>query len=140
MEQGGEGRFLVFLGLSHVYRRPHVIKLVFVFILLICLFTGALSQEPRRVEGKLFFLPYTSFLNQSKRVLIVQLCPTLCDHMGSSVHRILQARILEWVAISFFLQGIFLPQGLNPGLLDCRQILCHRATREHSGTFRKYSQ
>ena len=57
MEQGGEGRFLVFLGLSHVYRRPHVIKLVFVFILLICLFTGALSQEPRRVEGKLFFLP-----------------------------------------------------------------------------------
>ena len=32
---------------------------MFVFILLICLFiTGTLSQEPRRVEGKLFFLPY----------------------------------------------------------------------------------
>ena len=35
-----------------------------------------------------------------------QLCPTLCDPMDcslprSSVHRILQARILEWVAISF---------------------------------------
>ena len=35
-----------------------------------------------------------------------QLCPTLCDPMdssppGPSVHRILQARILEWVAISF---------------------------------------
>ena len=34
-----------------------------------------------------------------------QLCPTLCEPMdyslpGSSVHRILQARILEWVAIS----------------------------------------
>ena len=33
-------------------------------------------------------------------------CPTLCDTMdcslpGSSVHEILQARILEWVAISF---------------------------------------
>ena len=33
-------------------------------------------------------------------------CPALCDPMdysplGSSVHRILQARILEWVAISF---------------------------------------
>ena len=33
-------------------------------------------------------------------------CPTLCDPMdcsppGSSVHRILQARILEWVDISF---------------------------------------
>ena len=35
-----------------------------------------------------------------------QLCPTLCDSMdysppGSSVHGILQARILEWVAIPF---------------------------------------
>ena len=31
-----------------------------------------------------------------------QLCPTLCDcsQPGSSVHGILQARVLEWVAIS----------------------------------------
>ena len=39
-------------------------------------------------------------------VLVTQLCPTLCDPMnysplGSSVHEILQARILEWVTISF---------------------------------------
>ena len=39
-------------------------------------------------------------------VLIAQLCLTLCDPMdcsllGSSVHGILQARILEWVAIPF---------------------------------------
>ena len=33
---------------------------------------------------------------------------------------ILQARILEWVAVPF--QGIFPPQGSNPGLLHCRQI------------------
>ena len=38
---------------------------------------------------------------------VTQLCPTLCDPMdcsipGSSVHGIFQARILEWVAISFF--------------------------------------
>ena len=37
--------------------------------------------------------------------LVAQLRPTLCDPMdyslpGSSVHGILQARILEWVAIS----------------------------------------
>ena len=31
---------------------------------------------------------------------------------GSSVHGILQERILEWVAISFS-RGIFLTQGLN---------------------------
>jgi len=48
---------------------------------------------------------------------------------GSSVHGILQARILEWVAI-FLLQGIFLTQGLNPGLLHCRQILCHLSHQE----------
>ena len=39
-------------------------------------------------------------------LLISQSCPTLCDPMdcslpGSSVHGILQARILEWVAIPF---------------------------------------
>ena len=39
--------------------------------------------------------------------LVTQLCPTLCDPVnynlpGSSVHGILQARILDWVAISFF--------------------------------------
>ena len=37
-------------------------------------------------------------------VLVAQLCPTLCDPMdysppASSVHGILQARILEWIAI-----------------------------------------
>ena len=36
---------------------------------------------------------------------LLQLCPTPCDAMdcnppGSSVHGILQARILEWVAMS----------------------------------------
>ena len=39
-------------------------------------------------------------------MIVSQSCPTLCDSMdctlpGSSVHGILQARILEWVAISF---------------------------------------
>ena len=39
-------------------------------------------------------------------VLVAQSCPTLCDPMdysppGSSVHGILQARILEWVAMPF---------------------------------------
>ena len=38
--------------------------------------------------------------------LVTQSCPTLCDPMNcsppaSSVHGILQARILEWVALSF---------------------------------------
>ena len=59
----------------------------------------------------------------------LQLCPTLRDPIdgsppGSPVPGILQPRTLEWVA-SFFLQGIFQTQGLNPGVLHCRQILYH---------------
>ena len=46
------------------------------------------------------------YLLGSQGVIVARLCPTLCDPMdrslpGSSVHGILQARILEWVAISF---------------------------------------
>ena len=46
----------------------------------------------------LFLIPYVC-------VMCAQSCPTLCDPMdcslpGSSVHRIFQARILEWVANS----------------------------------------
>ena len=58
---------------------------------------------------------------------VVQLCPTLCDPMdcslpGSSINGIFQARILEWVDISF-IQEIFPTQGLKPGLPNCRQTL-----------------
>ena len=55
---------------------------------------------------------------------------TLCDPMdcsppGSSVLGILQARILEWVAMPFS-RGSSQPRDLfSPGLLHCRQILYH---------------
>ena len=63
------------------------------------------------------------FLGQKVKVLVAQLCWTLCDPMdcslsGSSVHGILQERILEWGATCHsVLQGIFLTQGLISGLL-----------------------
>ena len=69
-----------------------------------------------------------------RQVLVNQSCLTLCDPMDctppdSSVHGILQARILEWVATNMasgnLLKGIFLTQGLNLDLLPCRQILYH---------------
>ena len=61
------------------------------------------------------------------RALVTRTCPTLCDAMdcclpGSSVHAILQARILECAAIPFS-RRIFPPRGPNPGLLHCRQTL-----------------
>ena len=44
--------------------------------------------------------------HKKKRKKVAQSCLTLCDPidcslLGSSVHGIFQARILEWVAISF---------------------------------------
>ena len=75
------------------------------------------------------------------KVNLTQLCSTLCNPMdysppGSSVHGILQARILEWVAIAFSrdlpnpgfeprspaLQADSLPTEL-PGKLTCTLII-----------------
>ena len=67
------------------------------------------------------------FIILETAVLSPQSCPTLCDPRncnppGSSVHGILQARILEWITYSL-LQGIFPTQESNRGLLHCRWIL-----------------
>ena len=45
-----------------------------------------------------------------------------CTPPCSSVHGILQVRILEWVA-SAFSRRIFQTQGWNPDLPHCRQVL-----------------
>ena len=83
---------------------------------------------------------HSGFVPDAKALGVIQacvcsvapLCQTLCGHMdcsppNSSVHGILQARILEWVAISFS-KGSSLTQGLNLCLyVSCigRQILHH---------------
>ena len=36
------------------------------------------------------------------KVKVAQLCPTLYDPTDYTVHGILQARILEWIAVPFF--------------------------------------
>ena len=54
-----------------------------------------------------------------------------CNLPGFTVHAILQAKILEWVAIPFFPS-----QGLNPGLLHYRQTLyclSHQEAIEEGG-------
>ena len=44
------------------------------------------------------------------KVKVAQLCLTLCVPMDYTVHGILQARILEWVAVPFF-RGSSQPRG-----------------------------
>ena len=67
------------------------------------------------------------------RCLVLQLYPTLCDPMDwgppvSSVHGVLQARILEWVAVSFS-RGSSHPRDRTRVSCFGRQILYHWATR-----------
>ena len=73
--------------------------------------------------SELFFSPkYTVKV----KVKVAQLCYTLCNPMDYTVHGILQARILEWVAFPFSRgssQHRDQNQESNPGLLHCRQIL-----------------
>ena len=65
-----------------------------------------------------------SYIFHKCEVKVTKSCPALwnpmdCKLPGSSVHRVFQARILEWVAIPF---SRALPeQGLNP----CLQCLLH---------------
>ena len=66
-------------------------------------------------------------------------CPTLCDPMdcnlpGSSVHRICQARLLEWVAVSYS-RG---PSWPRDGLLHCTWILYHWDTWEAQFVLRSF--
>ena len=66
--------------------------------------------------------------------LCAQLCLILCDSMdysppGSSVHRILQSRILQWVVISFSRESSWPKDWNHVSCLLCwQQILYHWAT------------
>ena len=68
-----------------------------------------------------------------------KLCPTLCDPMdcsppGSSVHGVLQARILEWVAISSS-RGSYWSRDQICVSCICRRILYHWAHGKHTGYY-----
>ena len=56
--------------------------------------------------------------------------------MDHTVHGILQARILEWVAFPFS-RGIFLTQESNQDLLHCRWILYQLSQQGSPKTLKK---
>ena len=49
----------------------------------------------------MLFCPEALLPTFGKKVKVTQSCPTLCRPMDYTVHGILQARILEWVAFPF---------------------------------------
>ena len=79
-------------------------------------FSGMLSQSVHAATQKRHTLDdlnnkhlFLSVLETAAAAKSLQSCPTLCDPKdgsppGSSIPGILQARILEWVAISFSIQ------------------------------------
>ena len=89
-EFGGEWRYI------HIY----ICMCIYVYIYMYIYMARWLYCAPETI---------TTLLIGCVCVLVTQLCPTLCDPMDcsppdSSVHGILQARTLEWVA-DFLLQG-----------------------------------
>ena len=81
-----------------------------------------------------FFMLHFLFIKYCCHCLVAKSCLTLCDPMnyslpGSSVYGIVQAKILEWVAISFS-RGSSWPRVQTCICCIGRQILYHWATRE----------
>ena len=60
---------------------------------------------------------------------VAQLYPTLCDSMDYTVHEILQARILEWVAFPFS-RGSSQPRDRTPVSCIASGFFTNCATRE----------
>ena len=75
-----------------------------------CLFTllnRRFSKTSRQIREITYESMHVCVCGGGMHVLVTQSCPTLCystdcSQPGSSVHGILQARILEWVAVPFF--------------------------------------
>ena len=115
-------------------------KGIYIYIYTWQIHTDAQPRPPQHCKAIMLQLKKTwcGVLVKKKKVLVTQLCPTLCNPMaysppGASDLRISQARILEWVAIPF-------PRGFS---LPRDQILVSRipgrfftvcATREDKGT------
>ena len=83
--------------------------------------------DPYQITNGIFHRTKTKdFTIRESESEVTQSCSTLCNPMdcslpGSSVHGIFQAS--TGVGCHFLLQGIFLIQGSNLGLLHCRQFL-----------------
>ena len=59
------------------------------------------KKKQKLLEGKCRDCSPGSKLPKARKLKVAQSCPNLCDPMDYTVHGILQARILEWVAIPF---------------------------------------
>ena len=90
--------------LSHsLFLSPHIYIYMYIYKYIVCvyIYLSSLSLSPSSSLGR---------LRDAAAAKSLQSCPTLCDPIdssppGSSVPGILQARTLEWVAISLGPEG-----------------------------------
>ena len=93
--------------------------------------------EMWKTRMPIFF--WWKYINKMCVCSVIQLCLTLCDPMdssppGSSVHGIFQARILEWVAISYSREKYKMVQSFLENNLEVSLIVKHIPSI-YSGTF-----
>ena len=93
-------------------------------LLSINLIVGSVTENYKKSENS----SSSSFLLPCE-VKVVQLCPTLCDPMDYTVHGILQAGILEWVAFPFS-RGFSQPRDQAQASCIAGGFYIGRATRE----------
>ena len=89
---------------SEIKRKREINPMMFLLknnsILLIILTPKKASRVSVWQNGHYVFMRVWQRKTEVK-VKVTQSCPTLCDPMDYTVHGILQARILEWVAFPF---------------------------------------
>ena len=88
------------------------------------------NKYPSIIHLKMVKMVHSMLCERKVKVLVDQSHPTLCNAMdcspsGSSVHGDSPGKNTTRVGCHALLQGIFPIQGLDPGLLHCRQILYH---------------
>ena len=83
---------------------PILLSLIFFIPLEFCFLSSSfwLLKNLTPKSPPFFFFFYFFLLCAQGKWKVTWACPSLCDPMDYTVHGILQARILEWVAFSFF--------------------------------------
>ena len=95
----------------------------------------AVCKKPKadNFSGKRAF-PLLSITRKGSEVKITQSCPALCNCMDYTVHGILQARIVEWVAFPFF-RGSLQPRAQTQVSCIAGGLFTSWATRERGLAF-----
>ena len=90
---------------------PFLIRILYKLLVHCQLFGEVIIKELFSIRSEFSFFFHSVMPKQlESESEVTQLCPTLCSPtdcilQGSSVHGIFQARILEWITVTFFMRS-----------------------------------